>query len=201
MKHNRFSHRHYITTSLVLMAIVGTSVAVTLQHNHTDAAPTPKKAASTVHPSQFSFNATAASDWTKGPSNRTSMALFYKPADCFTSVEYKPGTVDIPAELAKKQNMMNGDGYTSTPGAIVSATLQTGSGPQTYQLHQFAVSGGGTDKLYPADEFGYLPLAHGYIKVEAYCTTAQNLAATIPALQAITFSQSDWDKSLDTLQS
>lgn len=95
------------------------------------------------------------------------------------------------AELQKSEDGLVSAGYTTTPGSILAVTLQTGTGEQQYQLHQYSVTGtGSAGKPYGGHEFGYLQLPKGYIKVQGWCDTTEHLAATIPALQAVKFDES-----------
>jgi hypothetical protein len=188
-EHKRLSLNRYVIGSLAVLVILGGVTGFTLiKHNQANAAststrPVAKSAVQTQ--SQFSFGGVA--DWRQGPSNNTSIALFYNPNDCFTSVEYQAGTIDPNAALQQKQASLTADGYISTPGSVVTATMPTSDGAVQYQMHQYAVTGGGASKLYSGQEFGYAQLAKGYLKIEGYCEPAQHLPATIPALQAVTF--------------
>lgn len=182
----------YAVGILATLIIVAASVAIATRHNHTNAAPIPKSSLSGPVQSQFSFSANSAPNWRKGPSNKTSLALFYNPYDCFTSVEYKSGTVNIAAELRKSQVDLDGSGYTSTPGTILPVTLRTDTGRQQYKLQQYIVTGTGSlGKPYGGHEFGYLQLSGGYVKIEGYCDTVTHLSATIPALEAIKFNKTE----------
>jgi hypothetical protein len=77
--------------------------------------------------------------------------------------------------------------------------MQTTAGPQHYQLHQYVVSGGGGgaaqqiegSQVEGGEEFGYLQLSSGYLKIEGYCNAADELATTIPALQAYEFKEAN----------
>ena len=170
-----------------LIVIAGAGCAFVLRSNSKASADS---ATIPVAKPLFSFNTTAAIDWRKGPSNGTSMALFYKPNDCFVSAEYKTGTVDIAAVLQENQKDLESGGYTSTQSAIIPVTLETNAKAQQYNLHQYSViTPAGTNEAYAAHEFGYIQLSSGYIKIEGYCTDTDNLAATIPALQAIKFDE------------
>lgn len=139
-----------------------------------------------VEKSTFSFNGT--NGWRKGPTNGASLALFSDDHSCFTSIERKHGVVDVAMELQKIQDGLASNGYTSTPNAIVSATLATDTGSQQYQLHQYAVSSVKSGvQLYGGQEFGYVPFSNGYLFVQGNCNTTNELPTTLPALQAIKF--------------
>ena len=116
------------------------------------------------------------------------MALFHTADGCFTSVQYKSGTVDIPTELQKFSASQAGYGGSSTPGAVVASSMQTSAGPQQYQLHPYTLSGATGEKLMTGLELGYVQLSGGYVQVEGHCDTPAQLPATLAPLQAITFS-------------
>ena len=187
-KHKYFTLNRYTTSALVFLVVAAASAIVVLQHNRTDAAVAVKPAVGAAVKSQFSF--TGAADWWQGATNKTSMALFHS-HDCFTSVEHKTGTVDVATELQKSQDVLANDGYTVTPGSIQTLTLQTIVGQRQYELHQSSVTTpAGAHAVKAGQEFGYIQLSSGYIKVMGYCDTADELPATIPALQAIKFDES-----------
>ncbi|USN96825.1 MAG: hypothetical protein H6797_01315 [Candidatus Nomurabacteria bacterium] len=186
------SKRRVIIPLVVLIALGVASVAVVMNLDHikasTSASSTSNLPQKTPGKSQFSFDTTAASDWRQGPADKVSLAAFYSPSDCFISVEHKAGTLNVATELQKDQNGLSSDGYTSKPGAVVSATLQTSTGKKQFELHQYTVSGNGSGgKLYIAHEFGYIQLTDGYVKAQGYCDATKNMLATVTALQAIKF--------------
>lgn len=185
------NHKHFILNRygagiLLFLVIAAVSAVVITKYNHTDAAPSSKSGVGAAVPSQFSFMGTAG--WWQGATNKTSMALFHNPHDCFTSIEHKMGIVDAAAELQKTQASLTNDGYMVTPGGVQTLTIQTKTGPQQYELHQSSVAtSAGAQPLEGGQEFGYLQLSNGYLKVMGYCDTADELPATLPALQAIKF--------------
>ncbi|HSX05685.1 MAG TPA: hypothetical protein VLF69_04410 [Candidatus Saccharimonadales bacterium] len=168
--------------------IIGAVITVLVVHrSRTAATPVVKPAAAAGAP-RFSFRGT--SGWWQGGTNKTSMALFPRTKDCFTSVEQKPGKIDAAAVLQKGEAMLRSEGYTVAASNVVTIILQTNTGQQPYELHQYGVTGiGSAGRLYGAQEFGYLQLTNGYIKIEGYCDTVDELPTTIPALQAITFNE------------
>ena len=117
------------------------------------------------------------------------MALFHSIRDsCFTSVEHKSGTVDAAAELQKTQASLTSEGYTVTPGSAQTLTMQTNTGLQQYELQQSSITTPtGANKILGGQEFGYLQLSNGYLKIMGNCETADELPSTIPALRAIKF--------------
>jgi hypothetical protein len=183
-KHNHFKFNRYVIGTLSLLVIAAAAFLL-LRQNQTEATPSTKPAAKTAT-SQFSFS--GAPGWRKGPSNKTSMALFHGPHDCFTSVEHKTGSIDVAAELQKNQDSLTSGGYTAAPGAIQSVTLQTSTGPEQYTLRQYSVTGAGSaGTVKGGQEYGYVQLPDSYVEIKGYCDTADQLSATIPALQAIKF--------------
>lgn len=187
-RHHKLFNR-YTMGALVLLVVAAASVVVVTNRNRTDATPSVKPGVGAAIPSQFSFSGTT--DWWQGATNKTSMALFHSLHDsCFVSVQHKTGSIDADkAKLQKSDADLTSSGHTITPGATLAATLQTNTGQQSYQLQQSSVtSPTGASKVLGGQEFGYLPLSNGdYLYVEGYCDTPAELAATLPALQAVKF--------------
>lgn len=184
-KHNRLSLSRYTVGMLaILIVVVAACSAVGIEHNITEAAPSVKPAAVTVKP-LFSF--AGASGWWQGATNQTSMALFHSAEDCFTSVEYKSGTVDASTELQKTKTLLTSMGYAVTLDNTQSLALHVSAdSKQQYQLHQYAVTGAGSaGKVEGGQEYGYLQLSSGYVKIEGNCDNPTELTSTIPALQAV----------------
>ncbi|MGB3008968.1 MAG: hypothetical protein WBB33_01260 [Candidatus Saccharimonadales bacterium] len=131
------------------------------------------------------FSFTGADGWKQGPSNTTSMALFYDHS-CFVSVEYKLGTVNEQAELQKVKADLSAIGYTAKPLADTQATIRNGDVDTPYSLHQFVVTGTEkTPQVKEGQEFGYLQLENGYVISKGYCDTTSQLPLTIPVLKSI----------------
>lgn len=167
----------YTTSALVVLFVATAGAVVFLLHNTTNAAPP-----------TFSF--TGVANWRQGPTNQASMVLFHKSHDCFTSVSYKTGSVDADNEVQKTSTSLARDGYTVTSMGSKTLSLQTTNGKQSYKLRQLSVTGqGSAGKLKAAQEFGYIQLSNGYVTIEGYCDSTDQLPATIPALQAIKFNQ------------
>lgn len=189
-KHNHFRLKPYIIGTLALVAVLIASFAgVTIKRNRTEAAPTVRQLVSAKVQSQFTFN--GVNDWRQGPTRLSDIALFHNTQDsCFTSIQRKTGSVAAEKAKREKDNAsLIGNGYTVTPGATISVTLPTNAGQKSYQLQQFNVATPPNgEKVLGGLEFGYLPLSEtDYIFVEGHCETLDQLAATIPALQAISF--------------
>jgi hypothetical protein len=87
---------------------------------------------------------------------------------------------------------MTSDGYTVNTVGTQALSLQTSSGAKQYNLQQLdVIVPAGGNALLAGQEFGYVQLPDGYVKVQAYCDTAAQLSATIPVLQAITFNKNN----------
>ncbi len=169
---------------LILILIIAATVVTSM---HKDAALAPEiKTAADVSVSKFSF--LGSSGWTQGPTNRTSLALFKIDHECFTSVEYKSGIVNANDELHKTETSLAGSGYIVSKGVTIPATIKTTTGTINYDLHQYSVSGTGNGgQLYGGQEFSYIPMDSGFIKVQGYCDASEQLPSTISSLQAIKF--------------
>jgi hypothetical protein len=188
-KRNRIKSKRSLVISIVAVAVlaVATTVAMT-SRNKTDAAASVKPAVGAAVTSQFAF--TGSTGWWQGATNKTSMAVFQDTHSCFVSAEHKTGTVDAVAKLQKIQSSLASQGYMVTPGNIQTLILQTAAGQQRYELHQSTVTTPkGSNKVEGGQEFGYVQLSDGYIKIMGYCDTADELPATIPVLRAIKFNE------------
>ncbi|HEX8183051.1 MAG TPA: hypothetical protein VF575_05630 [Candidatus Saccharimonadales bacterium] len=192
-KHNHIKlNRYTIGTLVILTVLVASSAGVMIKNNRAQASPAVNQAVPRNVQSQFTFN--GAADWRQGPTRLKDMALFHDIQDsCFTSMQRKTGSVAADKTEHDKTNAdLIRDGRAVTPGNAVSVTLQTNDGLKSYQLQQFMITTPpGGEKLLGGMEYGYLPLSENdYILIEGHCETYEQLAATIPALQAITFDAS-----------
>jgi|GEM_PF-1670233 len=195
-KHNyRIINRYSVSSLAVLVIAAAAFTMLVIKPGTSDAATPQKKAATAAVPSQFTF--TGAADWYQGPTRKGDMALFHKIQDsCFVSVQHITGTT-IAAHQAKKHKFDAQEaagGHTVTPFAVQNMTLQTNTGVKQYQLQQTnttnpaGASTANGSQLDEGNEEGYVPLGtNDFIYVEGHCETAAELAATIPALQAVTF--------------
>jgi len=152
----------------------------------------PTSTQATTEPAKPLFSFTGADGWQQGPSNETSMALFSKAAAdgtsvCFTSIEYKTGTVDAAVEIQKNHDVLSGDGRVVSVIGVPMLMLRTATGDKQYQLHQFQISSPDPSQVMGGNELGYVQLSDGYIKILGNCNTAEQLSTTIPALQAYKF--------------
>lgn len=187
-KHTFFTLNRFTNSVLALLVIAAAATVVVLQRNRTGAAPSVKPGVGAAVPSQFSFTGTLG--WWQGATSKSDIALFHN-YDCFVSAQHKTGTIaSDQAKRQKNQDSLTNDGYIVTPGVTQTLTIQTNTGPRQYQLQQSSVTApAGADKLEGGQEFGYLQLSNGYLFVEGYCDTPDELPATIPALQAIKFDE------------
>jgi hypothetical protein len=185
-------NRHTISC-LALVVILAVTFCVGMYEHHatTKVVSKPKTKQLLVTPSDFSFTGTTG--WIQGATNKTSMALFHSNTDgCFTSAQYTNGIINGAAELQKNQDALASSGYTVKPTSTQMLILRTSTGLQQYQLHQYSAIGtGSSQQIMGGQEFGYLQLSSGYIKLMGYCNTNAELPSTIPALQAFKFNDAN----------
>ena len=177
----------------MFLGIGAASFLVIPRHGHADTAPAVKPPVGAAVKSLFSFTGTPS--WWQGATSKTDIALFHTADDgCFVSVQYKTDTIAAnEAKLQKSQAQLTSNGYTTTPGATLTLTMQTNTGPQSYKLLQSAVATpSGANTVLGGQEFGYLQLAKGYVYIEGHCNTSAELPSTIPALQAVQFNVTKW---------
>lgn len=194
MKLFHLTRKRRITLSLGILVAIATagSFIFVNEHNRTDATPSLKPKIGAAVPSEFKF--TGAINWWQGATSRTSMALFHTLQDgCFVSLQQKTGTIAADqASFQKTESQLTSTGYTITPVAAQAMTIQTNSGSKQYQLQESSVtSPAGASRVLGGQEFGYLQLSNGYLYIEGYCNTSAELAATIPALQAVSFNAAE----------
>lgn len=177
---------HALTVALLIIAAAsGTAYLFSKSSNKVSTAAVKADAPASKSKSPFSF--TGAPGWRKGPSNSTSLALFHDNG-CFVSAEYKAGTVDKDAELEKTHSSLTEMGYTDTLTASPTVSIQIGEEERRYQLNQFTVTGeGSAGEIQRGQEFGYIQLTDGHVKVSGYCNTSNQLPHTVPALKAMNF--------------
>ncbi len=194
MKHKQ--HQLKINRSLVILSVaaivVAAFISTIIYRNHTTASSASKSDTSVSRQPLFSFDANKAPGWWQGATNRTSMAVFDKDQThaCFVSAEYKKGTVDVDTEINKinADLTQSGNGYTVTPLGSQTLELSINSTPQQYELKQSSVTTPeGAEKVKGGQEFGFVQLSKGYIKVMGYCDTPEQLPGTLASLQAIRF--------------
>lgn len=182
--------KNYLFGSLVFIFIAAfgvTSLLFLTGHDRADATANKTQVQPSIVTSQFSFAKTEG--WTKGPSNDTSIAAFHEGSDgCFVSAEYKSDSLDKAVALQKTLDSFTAIGYNVIPHGEVNTSISIGDKQQAYQLHQYTVKAtDSTPAVNEGNEFGFIALETGYIKVEGHCSTSQGLSVTVPALHAITF--------------
>lgn len=180
-----FLNKFVVSGGILVIVTALTVGGLTFWHSKADAAQPTKN---TPVVSDFAF--TGAPDWTKGPSNATSMALFHSGTDgCFVSAEYKTGTVDVASALQK--DAVAPDGYTSVSLPTQTVTIKTDEGTKSYQLYAYdeTSTSGVSGQLMQGLELGYLQLTGGYIKFDGHCNTADELGSTPAAFEAYVFAK------------
>lgn len=188
--HNKFTVTVTIFVVAAMVAIISLYISQKAPVEASTAAVNTELPQKTPGTPLFSFDASKVSAWRQGPTDKVSMAAFHDTNDCFVSVQYKPGEVDAATEIQKKQDVLRSSGYASTPGSVLALGLEAGAGMQQYQLRQFSVtSAPGSNKVKGGQEFGYVQLTDGYVKVEGWCDEPAQLPSTISVLQAISFKE------------
>lgn len=179
--------------SIIIFVALGAALYGIANRNHTDASssseePTGQEDLATSAQPQFSFNASDAPGWRKGPADTTSLALFHDDPSCFVSIAHKTGVIDEAAELQSTLKNLTADKYAVKPVDPVSTMVQTPSGPKQYKLYQYSVAGEGSGgKLYGGQAFGYVSLSDSYLTIQGYCDAADQLPTILPALQTVIF--------------
>jgi hypothetical protein len=196
MKHKQYhlKSNRSLFVLLIIAVLAATFIAIIVYRDDTAASSSSAKPDANVSKQPlFSFDTKKAPGWWQGATNDTSMAVFDKNQvhECFVSAEYKKGTVNADAEINKINTELtqSGGGYTVTALGSQAIELQTSSEPLQYELLQSSVSTpAGAEKLKGGQEFGFVQLSGGYIKIMGYCDTPEQLPNTIESLQAIRFS-------------
>ena len=176
--------RRRVLIGIALGLLLAAAIAYTSVATHIQNSKTTQNTPVVRQTSMFSFNASEAPDWRQGPKNQTSMALFYKKADCFVSVDQKTGQVNESEQVAKVVATMQSQGNQNVTTTDKTLTLNVNGNPTMYTLHQYR-SGGGTSEYYQFQEDAYINNTQGYIAVSAYCKDGADLDATTDALNAI----------------
>lgn len=184
MKQRRHIALSYGLGALAILIVIAVlAIAVAFQINKSPATTKPTG-------SLLSFDTTPL--WVQGPTGKKSMTLFHDSHACFILVNYKTGHVDAAAQIRETQKGWQDDKYSVTPRSPKTLDIQTGTGKRDYKLYQFVVAAPpASDKMKVASgqEFGFVQLKKGHLRIEGYCDTADQLSVTIPALQAIEFNE------------
>ncbi len=151
------------------------------------------QAAADANRPMFSF--TGATGWWQGATDKTSMSLFnYNKTSnsgggqCYVSVDYKSGSINIDNELERTYNKLTSSKYTVTQIGTKQATIQSTSGNRQYVMHQSSVtSPADASQLMGGQEYGFVQLSGGYLYIVGLCNTPDQLPQTYPALTAMKF--------------
>ena len=187
MKHKYLADRKWfiliIGVLVLVMSVVVYLFVISRQGTTTQVAPPEPSQQSSE--SDFSF--AGADGWRKGPSNRTSLALFHDNA-CFVSVELIDGVVDVPKELEDMRAADASLGLERTSGSTEFIVLRADDAYVNYQLRTYSVSGVvGGQKVKGGQALGYVQLANRYVEVKGNCDTANDLTVLPNALKAISY--------------
>lgn len=144
--------------------------------------------------SPFVFHAAAAPGWWRGGSQdvseyRDSYITLHQTNDdtCFVDISKHSGASDEAVVLQKAKDKITDKNSGLHLHAIGTspAVLKTGSQAQNYSLNSFSISG--DDHAMRGVELGYIPFSSYYLLVQGWCSTPEQLGVTLPALEAITF--------------
>jgi len=104
---------------------------------------------------------------------------------CFVMAFYQKGDIDAASELqARKDGLVIGDAKATIEMLGASQqTMQTPEGLKEYTLHQFNLLT--ASQVQKGNEFGFIKLSDSYIELRGICPTGDMLAATVPALNAL----------------
>lgn len=181
---NKKCNSKTVVILLILLAVIGVASYISFLTN-----PNTKSNTSNQKPiSLFSF--TGAQNWRQGPTNKTSMALFSKERSdgtsaCFTSAELRSGDVDTNTETDKLQKSLSSTGGQATSLANTPSTLRTTEGDMPYELHQYRIDGGSSNKdTMQGLALGYVNLSEGHVKIEVHCEMIEDLTYAATATQA-----------------
>lgn len=142
--------------------------------------------------SAFSFNPTKAAGWRQGPANESSMALFSNDRSCFTSIEYKAGTIDPVAESTKTQENLSKDGYIVEKLDSATVSIKVDSRDAQLNFRQFDVTGSGNaGQLYGGQAYGYTALDKGYLHAQVNCNKSDQLPSAVSVLAALSFKENN----------
>lgn len=161
--------------------------------NHEDKIVTDELIEQLKERQRFSFE--GHKDWWLGPTTSTSIVLLNEQNHeaCFVSAEYKPGSVDVKSQIEQyKQDVSKyGKDYQVKDIQTVDMELQTNFEPVKYSLHQSEiVAPANQTNLKLGQEYGYIEFDHGYVAIQGFCDTPEQLEATIEAIAAIVFHKS-----------
>lgn len=186
-KYKLTKSKYYLIASFAVIAVtLVATFSVITAHNTRAESPT------RVEPpvaSVFSFETAKIPDWRGGPGGKTDFVIFANDHSCFSSIQYHQGTVEAAIEKQKEQDaFLTKGGYTRTPTGVATITISTDATPQSMQVQQYAVSGNGAaGQLYGGQAFGYTQLDKGYLYLQTYCNTADQLPGALNAAQGLRY--------------
>jgi len=101
---------------------------------------------------------------------------------CFVMAFYQKGTIDIANTLKEVLNTKD-DSMTVNPTGTTQLSMLTPEGKKDYVLHQYDYVT--ASAIQHGNEYGFIQLSDGYIKITGVCPTADMLPSTQAALSAI----------------
>ena len=175
-----------------LILIVGVAAIFAWNAISSDSETAAKPQDAPIVTSAFSFDPTKAAEWRQGPANESSMALFSNDRSCFTSIEYKTGTVDPIAESTKTQENLSKDGYIVEKLDSATVSIKVGSHDTQLNFRQFGIAGSGNaGQLYGGQAYGYTLLDKGYLHAQVNCNKSDQLPSAVSALTALSFKENN----------
>lgn len=173
----------------VLLVAVGAVATFLLMHHMVKKSPQEsERPIGAAIPSHFAF--AGARGWWQGATSRDDVAVFPEAGGCFVSIQYLANETAADKETKQQaaNTLLKQQGYTVTATNVTPMTIRTDSGNLQYTLHQFStVAPSASTKIQGGQEYGYVPLPEGSLYVMGSCDTPEQLAATLPVVQAISF--------------
>lgn len=175
-----------VIAGLGMLLIVVGAIGVVLMRDKTEPSANPDN----NQQSKPMFSFAGADGWRQGPSNDTSMVLFGpSSADgtsaCFTSIEYKTGTVDIDEALSDQVANMAGSNTVMALENTLESTIAAVTAAIKYDLYQYRITSEGSEQTMKGLELGYVQFdEEGYLKIDGHCNEFDELSTTLPALAA-----------------
>lgn len=104
---------------------------------------------------------------------------------CFVMAFYQKGTIDITSTLKEVVNTRD-DSMTVKLTGTTQLSMLTPEGKKDYVLHQYDYVT--ASAIQHGNEYGFIQLSDGYIKITGVCPTADMLPSTEAALSALSLS-------------
>jgi len=208
LKQKRPAIRKLIIILLAILVVATAAATMFIVLRNLNTSHEPKSAPSGEF--VFSFDSAKAPGWYRSAmdptttESRNSILLFdhdpsapfdaKHPQSCHVSAFMQPGTVDIAAKLSKIE--AKNDSTTTSRTGTQPMTLQTSVGAKSYELYQYKTTPAeGAEPLKEGYAYGFVQADKHFIELQAVCDTAEQLASTIPAFQAITFDETKADET------